>query len=66
MKKVSECNYRDHEKKNNGGMEWSNMKWGINKEWWWDGNEEEVNEHSLHFNTCSNGITSHLVYCGQL
>jgi len=49
MKKVSEYNYRDY-KKNNRDMEWRNIKQRINEKWWWDGNKEEVNEHSLHFN----------------
>ena len=37
-------------RENNKGMEWRYIKWEINKEWWWDGNEEEVNKHSLYFN----------------
>ena len=35
------------------------MKWEINKEWWWDGNEEEVNEHSSHFNKLVDNISEY-------
>jgi len=44
-------------------MEWRNIKQRINEEWWWDGNKEEVNEHSSYFNVMwSKTLYYHTLY----